>query len=243
MHSAFITELFDWRQRETPRAARLLNAILRRLGSPLRLYAARFSGVMTNVEQRMNMFHLASQVLAYGVPGDFVELGCNAGHSAVLLRKVLDHFDPQRELHLYDSFQGLPPPSPQDGNTRFVAGQMSVTSETLLANFRAVGVAAPVVHAGWFDDTLPNGLPDTIAFAHLDGDFYESILTSLRYVYPRLAPGAICLIDDYADPSVLRGWNELPGVKRACDEFLADKSERVSVLYAGDYAHGYFRKC
>jgi hypothetical protein len=34
----------------------------------------------------------------------------------------------------------------------------------------------------------------------------------------------------------------LPGVKRACDEFFADKPERMYALYAGPYAHGFFRK-
>jgi O-methyltransferase len=84
-------------------------------------------------------------------------------------------------------------------------------------------------------------LPSRIAFAHLDGDLYESILTSLTHVYPRLSQGAICLIDDYADPAC-PGWNGLPGVKVACDEYLRDKPERVSVLYAGDRAHGFLRK-
>ncbi len=68
------------------------------------------------------------------------------------------------------------------------------------------------------------------------------MLTSLQHVYPRLSKGAICLIDDYCDPSVNKGWNKLPRVKEACDHHLADKPERVSGLYASDYSHGYFRK-
>lgn len=73
--------------------------------------------------------------------------------------------------------------------------------------------------------------------------YTNPILVSLEYVYPRLTKGAICLIDDYGDPSINPlGWNKLPGVKKACDEYLADKQENVSLLYAGDYTHGYFRK-
>lgn len=242
MHHTFITELFDWKPREPSKVVRLFNKVLKRLRIPVGIYPHRFSGVMTNVEQRMNMVHLASEVLVREVPGDFVELGCNEGYSAVLFRKVIDHYDPSRELHVYDSFEGLPDARPEDGNTPFFGGQMAVAQEKLLANFRAAGVKPPVIHPGWFDKTLPTQLPDTIAFAHLDGDFYESILVSLEHVYPRLSKGAICLIDDYADPEVYNGWNLLPGVKRACDEFLRDKPEQVSVLYAGDYAHGFFRK-
>ena len=72
---------------------------------------------------------------------------------------------------------------------------------------------------------------------------YEFILVSLEHVYPKLAKGAVCLIDDYNDPSINPlGWNKLPGVKKACDEYLADKPENVTLLYAGEYAHGSFRK-
>jgi O-methyltransferase len=68
-------------------------------------------------------------------------------------------------------------------------------------------------------------------------------MVSLKYVYPKLARGAVCLVDDYCDPAVNPGgWNRLPGVKKACDEFLADKAERIEFLYSGDYSHGYFRK-
>jgi O-methyltransferase len=83
----------------------------------------------------------------------------------------------------------------------------------------------------------------------LDGDLYDSIKVSLEYVYPRLSPGAVCLVDDYCDFDVFREAVDLcPGVKRACDEFLANKPEKVAVMYGGyDSAlgygsHGYFRK-
>jgi O-methyltransferase len=91
------------------------------------------------------------------------------------------------------------------------------------ANFRRYALPQPIVHRGWFSETLPTGLPASISFAHLDGDLYDSILTSLRHVYPRLAPGAVCLVDDYCDEAVHPdGWNHLRG--------------------AGCLSHGVFRK-
>lgn len=242
MHNVFITEYFDWPRGEPGKRARWLNRLLPKLGLGVRLVPWDETGLMTNIEQRINMFHLASQVLAYGVPGDFVELGCHEGQSAVLFQRVIEHFDPQRTLHVYDSFEGLPEPQPEDGDALFDAGGLAASRETLLANFDRYQLKRPEVHVGWFDETLPDGLPDTIAFAHLDGDFYESIKVSLEHVYPRLARGAICLVDDYCDPEVLDEYNYLPGVKHACDEFLADKPESVSVLYAGAFGHGFFRK-
>ena len=45
----------------------------------------------------MNMYHLVSQTLAYQVEGDLVEVGCNAGQSAVLIAKVMRDFASDKE--------------------------------------------------------------------------------------------------------------------------------------------------
>lgn len=259
MDDLFLTQRFDWKVVRSSHLDRALNLPLRLLGrSPVARTAAlvdrsiewavgrRFnavrSGVSTSVEQRINMFHLLAQTVAFDVPGEVVELGCNEGQSAVLMQTVLAGHGSAKELHLYDSFAGLPATADVDGDS-YRAGELSTSADVVRANFARYGLAQPVVHPGWFEETLPGGLPERICFAHLDGDLHDSILVSLRHVYPRLSPGAICLIDDYCDPeSDPDGWNHLPGVKAACDEFLADKPERVSPLYAGPYSHGYFRK-
>jgi O-methyltransferase len=258
MDDFFITEYFDWKVRRNSYVDRVLNRTLGkvglRIGSPAssvldkidstmqqieeRALSPLLSGRMTNVEQRMNMFHLVDHVLAYGVDGDFVELGCNSGQSSVLISKIMQHYKSDKKLYVYDSFEGLPPLDSVDG-TAYHQGQLKTTEDVLRHNFKSL----PEIHRGWFSDTLPNNLPSKIAFAYLDGDLYDSILISLEYVYPRLTKGAICLIDDYGDPSINpAGWNKLPGVKKACDEYLLDKEEKVSLLYAGDYTHGFFRK-
>jgi O-methyltransferase len=122
-------------------------------------------------------------------------------------------------------------------------GDLATSQDVVRNNFRSHDLKLPTIHKGWFDDTLPGGLPEKISFAHLDGDLYDSIMISLKYVYPRLTSGAICLIDDYCDTGINpNGWNYLPGVKKACDEFLADKPERICYLYSGVFTHGFFRK-
>jgi O-methyltransferase len=91
--------------------------------------------------------------------------------------------------------------------------------------------------------TLLGSLPKRICFAHLDGHLYDSIMVSLKYVCPRLSSGAICLIDDYCDTSINPGgWNHLPGVKKACEEFLSDKPKRIVYIYSGAFTHAFIRK-
>jgi len=230
---------YDWGPPLGSRKMRFLDKIAAHWG--LRFVPAG-TGSMSNIERRMNLYHLLDQVLFYKVPGDVVELGCHAGRTSALMQQVIDQHDPARRLHVYDSFEGLPDINVKDGNTPYHRGELTIGEKVLIENMQRYGLRVPEVHRGWFKDTLPNGLPEKIAFAHLDGDLYTSILTSLQYVYPKLSKGGVCLIDDYADPAIHDGWNKLPGVKKACDEYLAEKPEKISLLYAGEYTHGFFRK-
>ena len=164
------------------------------------------------------------------------------GDSSILITKLLQTYNSDKKFSVYDSFEGLPAAHPIDG-TIYKEGYCRTSEDVLKENFRAHKLPVPEIHKGWFQDTLPNRLPDRISFAYLDGDFYDSILVSLQHVYPKLTPGAVCLIDDYCDPQINpKGWNRLPGVKKACDEYLVDKPEKVEFIYSGIYSHAFFRK-
>ena len=259
MDNFFIAEYFDWRVKRLSLLDRIVSRALTKLGRRTKFRSADFvdsiytrvmgnavipteSGAMTNIEQRMNMYHLAGQVLAYGVQGDFVELGCNTGDSSILITKLLQAYGSDKRFFVYDSFEGLPSARQEDG-TRFSGGDLKTSEDILRNNFKIYNLPLPEIHKGWFQDTLPTGLPEQIAFAYLDGDFYDSIMISLQYVYPKLTPGSICLVDDYCDPQINpKGWNMLPGVKKACDEYLVDKPEKMEFIYSGSYSHGFFRR-
>jgi O-methyltransferase len=258
MDNFYIEQYFDWRVRRTSFLDRVVTKILNSLGSRLEFRSADFidrtieriirrdyrfvsSGISTNIDQRINMYHLVRQVLAYGVEGDLVELGCNEGSSSILISKILADTGSAKKLFLFDSFEGLPSAKAIDG-VAFKQGDLATTEDVVHYNFKKYALPLPEIHRGWFKDTLSN-LPGGICFAYLDGDLYDSIFISLEYVYPRMTAGAICLVDDYCDPDVNpRGWNKLPGVKKACDDYLRDKPEKIEFIYSGSYSHGYFRK-
>lgn len=194
-------------------------------------------GPMMDGCRLMDLYHLLSQTLVFGVEGHVVELGSNVGQSAILLRETLDYHRSDKELHLYDSFRGLPALHRHDEGCHFVAGDLAVPEETLLSNFKERGLSIPVVHPGWFAETLPGQLPERICFAHIDCDLYEPVLESLEAVYPRLAGNAIVVIDDYE-------WEGTPGATVAVDEFLSDKPETIfpmRVLPCHDAPHAFFR--
>jgi O-methyltransferase len=186
-----------------------------------------------SAEQRNNLYLLADQALAFGVVGDFVEVSHNRGSTAHVIASVIDHHSAPATFHLFDNSL--------DGEAHY--------PKTLL-DPRACGSCTVKLHEGEHEDTLPHELPATIAFAHIDcgqGDppdlHCQRILYCLRAIYPRMSPGAICMLMDYHDPlRAVSGRDVEPGVKMACDHFLLHKPECMQLLFGGQSSHGFFRK-
>lgn len=161
------------------------------------------------------------KTLQQGTDGAVVEFGCYIGTTSLFIRRVLDSAgqSQQREFHVYDSFEGLPQKSQQDSNAAgvdFEAGKLCVSKKEFLQQFRAAGLQPPTIHKGWFNELSATEVPEPIAFAFLDGDFYDSIISSLRLVWPKMAAGGAIVIDDYQRDT-------LPGVERAIRDFFRDK--------------------
>lgn len=149
------------------------------------------------------------------IPGDVVEFGCYVGTTSVYLAQHLVDV-PDKRLHVYDSFAGLPPKTSHDespAGTQFVAGELAATKKQFIANFRKAGVPLPRITKAWFTELTPDDVPSQISFAFLDGDYYHSIRDPLKLIWPRLSPGAIVVVDDYVNEA-------LPGAARAVDEWL-----------------------
>ncbi|HUX14866.1 MAG TPA: TylF/MycF/NovP-related O-methyltransferase [Phycisphaerae bacterium] len=168
-----------------------------------------------------NLLDRLHDVLVGGVPGDVVEMGCHAGDTSVFLARMIRELDPSRTLHLYDSFQGLPEKDAKDNPAYGEPGSVRTAEEVVRARFAQEGLPPPQIHAGWFAELAEAEFPRQIAFAFFDGDLYRSIVDSFARVYPRLSPGAVVCVHDY-------GCDPWPGVTRACDDYLADKPERVT---------------
>ncbi|MEO8067076.1 MAG: TylF/MycF/NovP-related O-methyltransferase [Flavobacteriales bacterium] len=246
MDNAFIATTFDWDHR-TPKDWQLFaNKVLRKLRIPVRLTPA--PSDMANVEARMNLFHLLEQTVANKVPGDVVDLGCNAGDSTIVMQRIISAMAPEKEVHAFDSFEGLPELTANDKvDGVYDKGYMAAGVDLITQRFKTLGLKLPHLHQGWFEATVPSELPEKISFALIDGDLYESTRHVLPHVYARMSPGAIGMIAVYYDEVLLprkgiSGGFMSPGVKRATDEFFKDKPEKVSVLYANEYSNGYFRK-
>lgn len=144
-------------------------------------------------------------------PGDFAEVGVYKGASAKLIAEVKG----PKNLHLFDTFEGLPPDSEHDAGVHR-ENQYASSLESVREYLK--GYSNLHFHQGVFPESARN-LPETqYAFAHFDVDLYDGTLACLRYFYPRMIPGGIMLSHDYG---------LLSGVEKAFREFFADKPEPI----------------
>ena len=122
-------------------------------------------------------------------------------------------------LFIYDSFEGLPEKSANDESVlgaNFKSGELLVTKREVKERFLRAELPVPVIKKAWFKDLTSDDLPSEIAFAFLDGDFYESIRDSLKLVVPKMNDKGVIVVHDYNNPA-------LPGVKKAVDEWRQNK--------------------
>ena len=188
---------------------------------------------MVPVPRLRTLWKLANRASADGMAGAFVECGsCNGGTGALLARVAARD---SRVVWLFDSFEGLPEPKPQDGERAKdwvgkCLGQEDLVREVL----SRVGAQTERVRIvkGWFDSTLASAETGPIALLHLDADWYESTMTILNNFYDRVVPGGYLVLDDYGH------W---PGCRRALDEFLASRALRPALM-PSDNEGIWFRK-
>lgn len=184
---------------------------------------------MTSPERLYALIQAVRHVSAAAIPGDVVECGVWRGGSMMAAALTFaECADTQRELYLFDTFEGMSAPTALDVS---VDGQKA---SALLCAPRSTDAASPWCYAGLDDvragmgstgypaerihyvqgkveDTIPANAPARIALLRLDTDWYESTRHELEHLYPRLSPGGVLIIDDYGH------WT---GCRKAVDEYL-----------------------
>jgi hypothetical protein len=166
-----------------------------------------------------------------GVPGAVVECGVWKGGSMMAAALTLIRLGAtDRDLYLFDTFQGMPPPTEEDAfsaydgyspmrhwrRRRRDGGANSwhyVPADEVRAAVLSTGYPAERVHLveGRVEETLPTAAPGEIAVLRLDTDWYESTKHELVHLYPLLSPGGVLILDDYG---------HYEGARRAVDEYF-----------------------
>lgn len=137
------------------------------------------------------------------VEGCIVECGAFKGASTTSLSLVAAACG--RELHVFDSFEGLPPPEAEDRAHvvlnrneihTYEAGSYAGTLDEVKGNVAAYGDLTPCTfHQGFFDATLP-GFDRPVAFAYIDVDLVSSEKTCLQHLWPLVQDGCSVFTDE-----------------------------------------------
>ena len=203
---------------------------------------------MTSFERLASLWQQVRYLDRFGIEGSLVECGTWRGGAVgmMALAHLASRPTPSRELHLFDSFEGLPEPTTKDGAkaASYAHGRVGGALDTIdacvapLEDNRAllegsIGYPKALVtyHRGWFQNTVPAAVRDLgpIALLRLDGDWYESTAVCLADLYPLVPAGGVVVIDDYGH------WE---GARRAVDEFIDATGEPIllgHIDYTGRY--------
>jgi O-methyltransferase len=178
-----------------------------------------------------------SYVVDQDVEGGIAECGVWRGGSmmavalTLLRRGVRD-----RDLYLFDTFEGMPGPteadvrSPYDGyspHRRWRAKQRGeinrwhyVTADAVRDALLGTGYDPARIHLvkGRVEDTLPEEAPPKLSLLRLDTDWYASTRHELIHLYPRLAEGGVLVLDDYG---------HYEGARRAVDEYFREHPQPI----------------
>jgi O-methyltransferase len=183
-------------------------------------------GPLTMVDERGLRGLAAAVDLIVGerIEGCFVECGTwRGGASFLMARRSLRQGSP-RQVWMFDSFEGLPPPGPADGpsaaaytadtKSPWYYDNCTASFDAVEASARDLGLRTQVQPVkGWFDQTLPSHKVElgSIALLRIDADWHESVATCLEELVPLVANGGVVILDDY------HTWD---GCTRATHEFL-----------------------
>lgn len=156
-------------------------------------------------------FHIIRAILSVPqeVKGCVVECGSFKGGSAANLS--LACAKQNRDLHIFDSFCGLPPPKDCDFNHHSVgmpagrpyqAGEYFGSLQEVQSNISRFGaIESCKFHPGFFSDTLP-GFSEPVVLAFADVDLRSSLEDCIHYLWPLLRKGCRFYTHEAADISI-----------------------------------------
>lgn len=169
-----------------------------------------------NLARILFMNHLYQQIV--DVPGIVAEFGVRWGQNLALfaaLRGIYDTFNRHRKIVGFDTFEGFPDVSENDGHSDMIRrGNLAVT-EGYAAYLEDIMQFQekdnPLSHIRKFElragdasieiETYLTEHPETIiALAYFDFDLYEPTLRCLQAIRPHLVKGSVLGFDELNDP-------------------------------------------
>ena len=138
---------------------------------------------------------------AAALRGDFVECGVHRGFLSAAIMHLLGWENEARTFWLLDTFQGLVDKQIADTERKLGrrAGAEGSYEECYEAVVRVFSKYPNVrIVRGAIPDTLAQAAPDQVAYLHVDMNCAAPEIAAAEWFWPRLVPGGVVLLDDYA---------------------------------------------
>lgn len=185
-----------------------------------------------------DLYETTKSITNNNLNGLIIEAGCALGGSSIVIACAKEKV---QNFYIYDVFDTIPPPSDNDdedvqerysiiidGKAKGIDdqeyyGYQDKLLEKVNDNFTSFGLKPEEnnVHfiRGLFQDTI--NIDEPVALAHIDGDWYDSVMTCLERIAPHLQVGGTLIIDDYYS------WS---GCKKATDDYFKNKKNEFEFI-------------
>jgi len=196
---------------------------------------------MVTYEGLISLYDQVKYLEENNISGDFVECGVWKGGCVGLMALANIRFGGKhRNLHLFDSFQGIPEPKEgidgdlalkqsiewsdggKSGKMRPLHGfydkfgGVGTLQENKVLLEKKIGYPQNQIqyHRGWFNETIPNSKIESIALLRLDSDWYEGTKICLENLVSKVVKNGFIIIDDYGT---------YDGCKKGVDEYFSNQ--------------------
>lgn len=191
---------------------------------------------MTSPERIFALCETVGYLHKHGIEGNIVECGVWKGGSMMAIAETLLNLkNTDKNLYLFDTFEGMPPPTESDraidgesaaeilhrsDKTRADSAWCCASLDIVKNSMRSTGYPIDKIHfiKGMVEQTIPASAPEKIALLRLDTDWYESTRHEMHHLFPRLTKGGVLIIDDYGH------WQ---GARKAIDEYLDENNIKI----------------
>lgn len=198
---------------------------------------------MTSFDRMYAAYKAAEYVVNAKIEGDIVECGVWRGGSSMIMAlklSAMKSFD--RDLYMYDTYEGMSEPTKEDvdlsgvhsserlskedkfkGNNVWCYAGLDEVKQNMLKTKYPMDKIKFI--KGKVEDTIPGTIPSKISILRLDTDWYSSTKHEMQHLFPLLSKNGILIIDDYGH------WQ---GSKQAVDEYFKEFGI-VPFLHRVDY--------
>ena len=187
---------------------------------------------MTTPERLYGLIKAVKYIEHNSIDGSIVECGVWRGGSMMAVAHTLLQLGSRdRDLYLFDTYEGMPAPTDKDGppavkkfnRTRINDNSSTwcrATIDEVKKNMSTTNYNEARIHfiKGKVEETIPSKAPEKIALLRLDTDWYKSTKHELKYLYPRLQQNGVVIVDDYGR------WE---GARKAVDEYFESNDIRI----------------